>query len=378
MCPPHIRGAVVSAKETVIVGGIVVGYAAGNWMSYSHGEWADLYGLSLVVAFPMLALTFMIPRSKRWLLLQGSEHRQEAYEVMKFIYKEQDGLDEEFQYLVSKLEKQSNTTQQGEKYGSDEDPCSLDTCFTDNDDSSVPPSLWSQKYRNAMIPSFGLIVLQQCSGQPSVLSYATVLFQVAGWSGNASVVTAILMMATSMATVLLVDRVGRRRLLSACCLIMMSASMTLAYSFWGWTSGDDDNDNTAFFDRQEQLTVLVAMFIYIGGYQVGFGPITWCIVSEIFPQEIRGPAIALGVELNYALNFLVQFLFPQLQESLGWGPCFGLFALILVIAFSFVEMMVPEMTGLTLEEIEQKLQGSSGDKSKLVVTEKLPLIASAL
>lgn len=77
MCPPQIRGAVVSAKETVIVGGIVLGYATGNWMSSSSDpqaqppNWTDLYAVCGVIAVPMLVLTYYIPRSKRWLLMKG-------------------------------------------------------------------------------------------------------------------------------------------------------------------------------------------------------------------------------------------------------------------------------------------------------------------
>lgn len=94
--------------------------------------------------------------------------------------------------------------------------------------------------------------------------------------------------------------------------------------------------------------------MYIGGYQVGFGPVTWLIVSEIFPLEIRGKAIALGMEWNYLLNFIVQFTFPIVQDTLGWGPLFGLFGFILMVAFGFVQRFVPETKGLTLEEIQIK------------------------
>ena len=83
----------------------------------------------------------------------------------------------------------------------------------------------------------------------------------------------------------------------------MTASFTLSICFW--------NESLSRISKE---IVLVAMFVYIGGYQVGFGPITWYIVSEVFPLEVRGKAIALGVELNYVLNFFVQLHFPRV-----WG-----------------------------------------------------------
>lgn len=268
-----------------------------------------------MVALPMLLLTFCIPRSKRWLLLHG--YRDEAKESMRFIY-----TGEEIEKEFSKLEVQLNL---------DRTPS-----------SSFSLGEWNlDDYRPALVASMGLIVFQQFSGQPSVLSYTTILFQAAGWSGNASVITSLFMMGASMTTVALVDRVGRKRLLYACCAIMMTASFTLSICFWNET-----------LSTTSKGIVLVAMFIYIGGYQVGFGPITWCIVSEVFPLEVRGKAIALGVELNYALNFSVQLLFPLLRESLGFGRSFTLFGFGLGLCILFVHDKVPETKGLTLEEIQ--------------------------
>jgi len=157
-------------------------------------------------------------------------------------------------------------------------------------------------------------------------------------------------MITSAVTVLLVERVGRKFLLCTGCLIMMVALSILTISFWGWEENID-------IDVTKKFVILCAMFFYIAGYQVGFGPITWCIVSETFPLEIRGKAIALGVEMNYALNFGVQIIFPTLQEKLGWGRTFCLFCVVLSFAFFYIRTYVPETTGLTLEEIQDKLVG---------------------
>jgi len=168
-------------------------------------------------------------------------------------------------------------------------------------------------------------------------------------------------MITSAITVVLVDRLGRKILLCAGCLIMSAALAVLAISFWGW----DETAGVAVdgTGSDPKLVILCAMFIYIAGYQVGFGPITWCIVSEIFPLEVRGTAIALGVETNFALNFGVQFLFPMLQSTLGWGRTFAFFGVVLVFAFFYIAAHVPETTGLTLEEIQATmiLEGSDSD-----------------
>ena len=209
------------------------------------------------------------------------------------------------------------------------------------------------------------------SFKKSVLSYATVLFKAAGWSGNASVVSSVLMMMTSAVTVLLVERLGRKFLLCTCCIVMMISISALSISFWGW----DDTIEAESVGSSQKYVILCSMFLYIAGYQIGFGPINWCIVSEIFPLEIRGKAIALFVEMNYALNFGVQFIIPIIKETLGWGRTFSLFGVILAFAFFFIRTYVPETSGLTLEEIQDILNGEDlNDEEQCESTEETNLL----
>jgi MFS family permease len=317
----------------------------------------DLYAVSIVVALPMFLMTFWIPRSKRWLLLHGL--RDEALESMRFIYRG-DHVEDEFQKLVEQLELARKSSMTATTKNHDQDENHPMTITNADATINTAPSLWDPKYRPAMIASMGLIAFQQFSGQPSVLSYTTVLFQEAGWSGNASVVTSILMMCASMTTVALVDRVGRKVLLLTCCGVMITSLIALSSCFWHNEQQQQHADSVPFTSIQ-QIVILIAMFIYIGGFQIGFGPITWCIVSEVFPLEIRGQAIALGVELNYLLNFLVQFMFPIIQDTLGWGPSFALFGGLLMVCVGFIQSRVPETKGLTLEEIQIQLSSRQED-----------------
>jgi len=282
----------------------------------------------------MLCLTFVIPRSKRWLLLKG--RKEEALHSMKFVYC--GNVDAEFEVLASQIV--------------------AETTHDDDDDNTANikhPSIFSRTHRHSLIASMGLVILQQCSGQPSILSYTTVLFSAAGLTGGSSVATAIYMILNSIFTVCMVDRVGRKALLKRGCTIMMVSLLLLTAAFWRFQPSDDDS----YFGTTQQTVILLSMFLYIGAYQLGFGPITWLIVSEVWPISIRGEAIAFGVELNFLLNFLVQFFFPSLQQVLGWGGTFLLFASVLLFAIYFVQTYVPETKGLTLEEIESNLKSKS-------------------
>lgn len=350
MAPTSIRGAIVSAKETVIVGGIVIGYAIGDALSSSH--WTVLYGLSCLAALPMCLLTFIVPRSKRWLLMRGQ--REEAKRSMQFVYR--GNVDAEFHRLATTIASNQFHKQPSTPAAAEGDSCR----------ALLESRLFAPEIRPALTTALGVILFQQLSGQPSIISYATILFAAAGWSGHATVVTSVLMLIVSSVTVAMVDRVGRKRLLLACSTVMGTTLGLLALLFWNW-HGE--------FGSFEKTLVLLAMFVYIGGYQLGFGPITWLLVSEVFPGDVRGPATALGVECNYLLNFLVQFLLPLLQAQWGWGPVFGVFSMAMVVGFWFIQQYVPETTGLSLEAIEAVLQREPDVET--VVDELSPLVVTA-
>nr|ACF87321.1 unknown [Zea mays] len=98
-----------------------------------------------------------------------------------------------------------------------------------------------------------------------------------------------------------------------------------------------------------------ALLLYVGAYQVSFGPISWLMVSEIFPLRTRGRGISLAVLTNFGSNALVTFAFSPLKELLGPANIFFLFGVIAVLSLVFVILVVPETKGLSLEEIESKI-----------------------
>ncbi|OEU18395.1 general substrate transporter, partial [Fragilariopsis cylindrus CCMP1102] len=333
MSPSNVRGALVSAKETVIVFGIVVGMLMGDLQSDYPANWTDLYGYSILFAVPMLILTFKMPRSQRWLLLKG--YHEEAKESMQFVYK--GNVEDEFEKMADSI---NNICCRGESINDDDD----------EDDDDVPGSLCSKKYRNIMVIGMGLLLAQQFSGQPCVLAYSRVLFEAAGWGGHTSIITVTIMGVVSSFTVSMVDRLGRKTLLAAGSTIMLISVSCLSYGFWGW----DENSSGALSDTKKQI-VLWSMLVFISGYQIGFGPISWTVLSEIYPTEIRGSAMALSVEVNFFAKFLTQFSFPIIQGMIGWGTTFVVFACIILLGLIFIIFKVPETKGMTLEEIQLKL-----------------------
>lgn len=304
-------------------------------------------------------------------------YHDEARESMQFVYK--GNVEEEFEQMAETIS--SLCCRSGASFHADQESDDSDSVYsgieefgpsdriynfaqnngggTDVGDNgayqgSPPPGLCSPRYRSIMVIGMGLLVAQQFSGQPCVLAYSRVLFAAAGWKGHTSVVTVTIMGFVSTFTVMMVDRLGRKTLLVAGSTIMMVSLGCLAFGFWGWNQNLDEK----LSDLKRQV-VLWSMFVFISAYQVGFGPITWTVLSEIYPAEIRGTAMALSVEVNFFAKFLTHLFFPIVQGLLGWGQTFLLLGGTVAAGLLFICTRVPETKGMSLEEIQVCLNGKS-------------------
>jgi len=194
-----------------------------------------------------MALSFAIPESCRWLLLRGKE--AEAFKSLKFVFLGA-CADTEFGLLKDGLEHSAE----------------------DAPDDPGDKGIWDPSRRAPLVAGVGIIALQQVTGQPSVLSYAAAIFQDFGLADTASVLLAAFKLVATLCAVVTVEKFGRRNLLFAGCSLMLAGLIVLAAMPGGEASG---------FGAKG--VILTAMVVYIAGYQVGFGPIGWVIISEVFP-----------------------------------------------------------------------------------------------
>ena len=387
--PPSIRGMVVGAKEIAIVLGILSGYAMGdklcqNNSSSINGEdasdenhqWTYVYGATCIIALAMIAGSRIIPESPRYLvatntrLLLGDtvnddttqEQRDElsaqVLESLRFVWKPLAAQEEH----TNLLEAQKNQTQEASASSS-----------SDSSKPSLRSLLWDPKFRPALTAGLGLVLLQQITGQPSVLSYATpILAKVPGMSSSASVLLAIFKVLATSISVGLVEGYGRKTLLLVGCSMMLGALVVLVFAFQenSTTSQQEEEDHheasaTAGTLDAKSLGALIGLFSYIAGYQIGFGPISWLMISEVFPQSVRGTAVALAVQLNFAGNAIVQLAVPILEQQLGMSKTFLLFGGLTAYSLHFVQQHVPETKGLSLEEIEAVLAKRVEDEERV-------------
>ena len=188
------------------------------------------------------------------------------------------------------------------------------------------------------------------------------IFKEAGFQGfasSASVVIGGAKLLATLVTVAHVDRYGRRPLLFIGVSMMLAALVVLAAAFHAGTPSAADPTRLTLPGAWPPLVVL-ALVVYVCGYQVGFGPITWLLISEVFPLRHRTRALSLAVAANFSFNMIVTFILEPLQRAFnaavpgdGQALLFALYAALCLASLGFVHAYVPETKGKTLEEIEQ-------------------------
>jgi len=331
--PNNLRGTLVSLKEAAIVGGIVVGYLAGAIFG-EEGSWRGVFESFLPIEIMMLIGAFSVPESPRWLSLRS--RNEEAMSAMV------DGLGLSREEATNQINAMTKATMTAAGRGAG-----------DSDSDSVVDNLkeiLSSKYnRRALLIGVGLVLFQQLSGQPSVLYFANRIFENAGLGFEAAVGVGVFKLLMTLVSAKLVENPewGRKQLLLygnagiTASLLGLSAIYTV-----GASSPDGPN----------QAAIISCILLFVGGYQIGFGPITWLILSEIFPLRIRSAAVSTGTLANFGSNLLVAFLFETEREQLGEGLLFLQFAFIAAAATAFTSKYVFETRGLSLEQIEEKLK----------------------
>jgi len=230
--------------------------------------------------------------------------------------------------------------------------------------------LFSMAYFKPLAISMGLMFAQQFSGINAVMFYSVTIFRDAGSSIDSNICTIILGIVNIMATIFsntFIDRLGRKIL-----LYISSVGMIISLSVLG----------TYFYykDMAPGTTPgwipLIALVVYVVSFSIGFGPIPWLMMGEIFPSRIRGPAASFSTAFNWACTFIVTKTFMNLQDSITTHGVFWLFSVIIFLFVFFIIFFVPETRGLSLEDIEQLYTGKKVRKSQLPATESYHRVSS--
>eukprot|EP00746_Dinoflagellata_sp_MGD_P088545 gnl/MRDRNA2_/MRDRNA2_35024_c0_seq1.p1 gnl/MRDRNA2_/MRDRNA2_35024_c0~~gnl/MRDRNA2_/MRDRNA2_35024_c0_seq1.p1 ORF type:complete len:538 (+),score=87.23 gnl/MRDRNA2_/MRDRNA2_35024_c0_seq1:140-1615(+) len=335
MSPPHLRGKLLSLNEAAVVSGMVLGYSVGYTLSGVVAGWRFLYLVGVILPVVYGIGIWHLPYSARWLVLQ--DRCEEARESLNFFLN--DGVEE----VLCDICQQADVVKQRQERAKD---------------LSVLQKLSASRIRRPLILSLGLVTLQQVSGQPSVLYYAEVVFRSAGIGSEATVVMAIFKFLMTMYSMANVETRGRKKNLVRGTVMMVVALFALSLTM---SKGGAQVVAAPGLDFPKGVAI-AAMLVYVGGYQVGFGPMVWLLVSEVFPVDVRGTAVGFAVQMNFFWNLLTTFTVPIMFDRFGESITFALFCIIALLSLWFIEEHVVETKGLSLEEIQDLFEKSSADK----------------
>jgi SP family sugar porter-like MFS transporter len=205
--------------------------------------------------------------------------------------------------------------------------------------------LLDSRIRPAVVIGVTLAVFQQWCGINVIFNYAEEIFSQAGYGVSDIlfniVITGVVNLVFTFVAIGTVDRVGRRSL-----MLFGSVGLAVIYVLIG----------LSYALHTRGMHVLILVVSAIACYGCTLAPVTWVVLSEIFPNRVRGTAMALAVFSLWAGCFTLTYTFPLLNQAFGPAGTFWIYATICVLGFGFISLRLPETKGKTLEEIEGLLE----------------------
>lgn len=322
--PSGKRGTRVTLNQFAIISGMLVVYFVNYFIARQGSEewntstgWRWMFASESLPAVIFLVGLFFIPESPRWLALQGKERR--LMDTLNFIYRDPAHSERVKAEILQTLEESS---------------VRLSAAFQ-------PP------WRKVLLFGIALATLQQASGINVFLYYGPEIFKGLGSNTDSALLQTIILGAVNLAfTVValqLVDRVGRRPLLIYGISGMAGSLVAMGIVTYQGMGG---------------VIALVCMLCYIACFAVSMGPVTWVVLSEIFPNRLRSHAVAIATFFLWMANFAVSQTFPMLNgnewlvNTFNRAFPFWFYALMCLVAVCLTYWILPETKGKTLEEIE--------------------------
>ncbi len=379
--PTQWRGAIVSVNEACISFGFLLSYFAGYGISQWNGEdgWRYMFGAGCVIAiFQLVGMTCM-PESPVWLKDKG--RLQEAKNVMVLISSSNEGLncatlqnrsvtDYHRNDVVEDygLDQRDNNDEQHEQlpiqnssenlqreYFSAEEEVNSPLHIQQLDEQiqeKMNMSVWKQFhacYRQVIIATF-LSLTQQFCGHPNILNFAPEIFaQVGVPSLFSTLLLGVLKFITTCLVIWKIEQFGRRflLLLGMSIIVMSLLLLTIAFAF---QMEDGDLSMTA------KIFAIIGIFGVAGGYAASFGPLTWLLVSELFPSAIRGRGLALSTIITYIAGAIVSYSFLSIQTIFGQSAPFAIYFILTLFSIGFAYVAIPDTAGKDPESIHQELE----------------------
>lgn len=322
--PARLRGRLVAITQFNIVFGILLAFLSNYIITLTHlgaTEWRWMFG---VEAFPAAAFFFLLfanPDSPRWLVAR--KRIDDARAVLERLGEDKTTVQEELKAIQESL---------------------------DVEHHSLREPFFCKKYTKPIMLAVMIAIFNQLSGINAILYYAPGIFRMAGAAAESAMLQSVIIGFTNlvftMAALAIIDHFGRRRLMLVGSIgyIISLAAASIAFFTYGTE-----------FTPTGGKAVLLALIVFIASHAFGQGAVIWVFISEIFPNRVRARGQALGSFTHWFMAAAVSWTFKPIAGSLGGGPVFAVYAVMMVLQLLWVIFYMPETKGVPLEEIQRKL-----------------------
>ncbi|TVQ11208.1 MAG: MFS transporter [Bacteroidetes bacterium] len=393
IAPRKLRGTLVTFNQLNIVLGISIAYFSNYYFQQTIADpdmkWRIMLGVEAVPAMLYFLLLFFVPRSPRWLMQKGV--KDEALGVLVKVHGQAQSIIE-YREIEKSLREEVNK------------------------DKARWSDVFSSRMKTVLIIGFGIAFFQQITGINAIFYYAPMIFEMAGGGKDAAFLQAAILGVTNVVmtvvAMFLIDSLGRKPLLYIGATGICISLAIVGFSFHNAKYNIDeasmkalteevvemsplqvhlDNiagledlkgqvfvNEVAFFEQVKEkvgqdtynsfkeiilkhsitingIWILIGLLMFVASFAISMGPVMWTLLSEIFPNKLRGLAISIMGFWNSIVSFSVATVFPAQLEYMGSGNTYLIYSFFGLLTLIFVWRFVPETKGKSLEELEEKL-----------------------
>jgi sugar porter (SP) family MFS transporter len=343
LAPAKIRGRLVGIFQWSITWGIMIMFyiAYGCTHIDGPGSFRTAWGIQMVPGLLLLAGTFILPESPRW--LAEKDRWEEAINIISKVNGHGDVNHPDVLIEIEEIKEVVRINRESRSVR-------LIDLFKKDSLNRTLVGMWAQ-------------VWQQLTGMNVMMYYIVTVFNMAGYSGNANLVASsiqyVINVIMTVPALLFIDRWGRRPLLLTGCVFMMTwlfaeAGILATYSVP--TDGYMGNPNVTIYipndHKSAAKAVIACSYLFVASFAPTWGPGIWIYCSEIFPLKQRAIANGLCAACNWIFNFALGMFVPSAFTNISWKTfiIFGVFCVVMAI---HVFLLFPETKGKSLEEIDQ-------------------------
>ncbi|OAQ75846.1 MFS quinate transporter [Purpureocillium lilacinum] len=368
---PEMRGLLVSFYQFATILGIMLSFWVGYGSNYIGGTGDGQSDLawrlpSIIQGIPAVALAvgiWFMPFSPRWLVKVGRDEEARATLAwMRKLPQDDDRIQVEYLEIKAEAEFEKKAfarefprmAEEGSKSALREQIAQFVNCFRTKDNVKRIAVAWL------------VMFWQQWSGIDAIIYYATNIFQSLGLTGGtiallATGVTGVVFLCSTIPAMLIIDRVGRKPM-----LLVGSVVMGISMVIVGIIVAKFRHDWPSHVAAGWVAVALI--WVYIAGFGATWGPVSWTLISEIFPLSIRAKGAAIGASSNWLNNFAIAFFVPPMLEAWAWGT-YIFFAVFLTAGIFWVWFFLPETKNATLEEMDRVFGSHTGERDAQLLYE---------